>query len=350
MGGAVSLATTAVPEAAVSMPVVSLRGITKIYRPTPRIMRLLVRTTIYSDVLALDGVDLDLAAGSTLAVVGPNGAGKTTIFRIITGLTTPTSGSVHVLGNDAVSQALEVRRSIGFMPAEDRSLFMRMTCLENLLFHARLQHVPRAEMRSRCLDTLDQVGLAGQARNSVFALSAGMRARLQLARALLHRPKLLILDEPTGAVDPVGAHELIELVQTMVRDLGLAALISSHRLEEIEALGSNVVLLDHGRLRYHGSLDDLRAHWQRPFVELEFATFGTLAAASLMLKGRGVEVAEVDGKIYCHLSSGSTTGDLLHLLGPLARELAHVRETPTPLRDILAQMYAQSSTGREERR
>jgi ABC-2 type transport system ATP-binding protein len=328
--------------------VVSMRGVTKVYRPTPRIMRVLVRTSIYADVVALDGVDLELAAGRTLALVGPNGAGKTTIFRIMTGLTPPTTGTVHVLGVDAVSEPQVVRRSIGFMPAEDRSLFMRMSCVENLLFHARLQHLPRREMRAQCLDMLDQVGLSGQAHNSVFALSAGMRARLQLARALLHRPKLLILDEPTGAVDPVGAHELLELVQRMVRDLGLAALISSHRLEEIEALGSNVVLLDHGRLRYHGSLDDLRAHWQRPFVELEFAAPAALSAAAALLQGSVVEATPVEGRLLCHLSSGSTTGDLLHQLGPLAHELAHVRETPTPLRDILAQIYSQGSAELEE--
>ena len=249
-------------------PVASLRGITKVYRPTPPAMRALVRTTDLRGRCGTNGVDLDVGAGQTVAVVGPNGAGKTTIFRILTGLTTPTTGTVRVLGLDADRQSLDVRRVVGFMPAEDRSLFMRMTCLENLRFHARLQRIPRRELLSRCRAMLDEVGLAGRAKSSVFALSAGMRARLQLARALLHRPRLVILDEPTGAVDPVGAHELLELVQRMVREHNLAALISSHRLEEIEALGSNVVLLDKGRIRYQGNLDGLRARWQRPFVEL----------------------------------------------------------------------------------
>lgn len=320
--------------------VVSMRGVTKVYRPTPPIMRMLVRTTIYEDVVALAGVDLEVAPGETVAIVGPNGAGKTTIFRILTGLTTATDGTAHVLGHDTVRESVEVRRLIGFMPAEDRALFMRMTCLENLVFHARLQHIPRREIVPRSIEILEQVGLGSRARSSVFSLSAGMRARLQLARALLHRPRLLILDEPTGAVDPVGAHELLQLVQQIVHDYELAALISSHRLEEIEALGSNVVLLDAGRIRYQGNLDRLRRHWQRPIVELEFPTRHAAAKAAGVLDGTGVEVERAGVRLICHLTSGSTTGDLLRWLDHRAHELVHVREVPTPLRDILAQIYS----------
>jgi ABC-2 type transport system ATP-binding protein len=330
--------------------VVAVRRVGKVYRPTPRAMRMFVRTTIYSDVVALEDVDLEVPGGSIVALVGPNGAGKTTLFRILTGLTTPTTGSAHVLGLDVDSQSLAVRKLIGFMPAEDRSLFMRMTCLENLLFHARLQHLPRKQLSARCLETLDQVGLAGRSRSSVFSLSAGMRARLQLARAILHRPRLLILDEPTGAVDPVGAQSLLELVQRLVREHDLAALISSHRLEEIEALGSNVILLDRGRIRYHGDLDRLRGQWQRPHVELEFATRELAGAAASRIVADGFDVQVDDVRLACHLGSGSTTGQLLWTLGPLAAQLVHVREQPTPLRDILTQMYSDGRREYEEAR
>jgi ABC-2 type transport system ATP-binding protein len=327
-----------------SMPVVSVRGVSKVYRPTPRIMRMLVRTTIYDDVVALDGIDLQLAAGQTLAVVGPNGAGKTTLFRILTGLTTPTSGSAEVLSLDVDRQSLAVRRLVGFMPAEDRSLFMRMSCIENLLFHARLQHLPKRELHVRCMQALDEVGLAAQARSSVFALSAGMRARLQLARAIVHKPRLLVLDEPTGAVDPVGAHELLVLLQRLVAEHDLAALISSHRLEEIEALGSNVVLLDRGRIRYHGDLGALRDQWQRPAVQLEFETESIAARACARLLAAGVEVQHGGVQLECRLLSGSTTGPMLRALGELADDLVHVREEAVPLRDILAEMYSRPHT------
>lgn len=323
--------------------VVSMRGVTKVYTPTPIIMRMLVRTSIREDVVALDGVDLEMLAGQTVAIVGPNGAGKTTLFRIITGLTTATTGKAHVLGLDVAKDSLEVRRVIGFMPAEDRSLFMRMTCLENLAFHARLQHVPPRDVVPRAMAMLDDVGIGDRARSSVFSLSAGMRARLQLARALLHRPRLLILDEPTGSVDPVGAHALLELVQRIVRDHRLAALISSHRLEEIEALGSHVILLDQGRIRYNGDLDRLRSQWQRPIVELHFASRRSSLLGASLLDMTDIEVTRRGVALECHLTSGSTIGDLFRMLGTLSHELTHVREEPTPLRDILAEMYARSS-------
>jgi ABC-2 type transport system ATP-binding protein len=249
-----------------------------------------------------------------------------------------------VLSLDVDRQSLAVRRLVGFMPAEDRSLFMRMSCIENLLFHGRLQHLPKRELRGRCMLALDEVGLAAQARSSVFALSAGMRARLQLARAIVHRPRLLVLDEPTGAVDPVGAHELLVLLQRLVAEHDLAALISSHRLEEIEALGSNVVLLDRGRIRYHGDLGSLRDQWQRPAVQLEFEAESVAGAACARLERAGVEVQHTGVQLECRLPSGSTTGAMLRALGELADDLLHVREEPVPLRDILAEMYSRPQT------
>jgi ABC-2 type transport system ATP-binding protein len=320
--------------------VVAVRGVSKVYRPTPMVMRMMVRTTIHSDVTALDGVDLRVEAGQTVALVGPNGAGKTTLFRILTGLTTPTTGEAKVLGLDVATQSLAVRREVGFMQAEDRALFMRMSCLENLLFHARLQHLPRRDIRARCMDALEDVGLASQAKSSVFALSAGMRARLQLGRAIVHRPRLLILDEPTGAVDPVGAHELLILVQRLVREHNLATLISSHRLEEIESLGSNVVLLDRGRIRYHGDLQTLRDQWQRPAVEMELDSVEAAQAACTLLSAHGVEAHRSGAEVECRLPAGWTSGRLFGILNTLADRLVHIRETNVPLRDILAEMYA----------
>ncbi len=322
-------------------PVVSLRGLSKTYQPTPPLMRFLVRTAIRDDVVALDGVDLEVRAGEICAVVGPNGAGKTTMFRILTGLTTPTGGTADVLGLDAHHESLQVRRVIGWMPAEDRSLFMRLTCQENLHFHGRLQGLGRRELRQRIPEVLEQVGLGDRANDAIFALSAGMRSRIQLARALLHRPALLILDEPTGAVDPVGAHQLLEVISTLVREHRLAALISSHRLEEIEALHSHVVLLDHGRIRYQGDLDELRRDWDRPQVELTFRTAEAARAAETLLIG-GDHTVEVEGtKALCRLGADATTGDLLARLDGLTSEIVHVRELAIPLRDLLAQIYRQ---------
>ena len=266
--------------------VISLRGISKVYEPTPGWMRLLARTHIQHPVHALDGVDLTVGAGEICAVVGPNGAGKTTLFRIMVGLTTASAGTGSVFGLDVGRDSQQVRHVVGWMPTDDRSLLMRATCRENLLLHGRLQGMPRRRLSGAVDGILATVGLHAQRDAVVASLSAGMKARLRLARALLPGPRALILDEPTGAVDPVAAHALLGLIQDLVREQRLAVLISSHRLEEIEALQSHALLLDGGRVRYAGDLEELRAAWERPTVELVMSGPEASARAAAMRQKR----------------------------------------------------------------
>lgn len=237
---------------------IDVRGLSKVYEPTPAWMRVLVRSASLVPVTALDAVTFSLAAGEICAVIGPNGAGKSTLFRILTGLTTPSAGIARVLGMDPVTDAHRIRRHVGFMPAEDRTLFLRHTCRENLRFHGRLQGIEESTLKQRIDDVLDLVGLGAAKDRTGFALSSGMRSRLMLARALVHEPRVLILDEPTGAVDPIGAHEFLELIIKITVERGTATLISSHRLEEIDALRDNVLLLDRGRVVMAGSLEEFR--------------------------------------------------------------------------------------------
>ena len=204
--GAPRTAAPRVDDEADEPPAIALRGLTKVYAPTPRWMRPMARTHIRSQVTALDGVDLTLRAGEICAIVGPNGAGKTTLFRIIVGLTTATSGSGQLLGLDVMRESERIRQVVGWMPTEDRSLLMRATCRENLHLHGRLQGMPRRTLPARIEQALETVGLTNQIDAVVAGLSAGMKARLRLARALLPGPRVLILDEPTGAVDPIAAH------------------------------------------------------------------------------------------------------------------------------------------------
>jgi ABC-2 type transport system ATP-binding protein len=282
-------------------------------------------------------VGFTVGAGEVCAIVGPNGAGKSTLFRILTGLTTPTSGSATILGWDTAKQSRKVRRHVGFMPADDRSLFLRQTCAQNLDFHGRLQGMPSSE-RARLIDeTLELVGLGHARDRSGFALSTGMRARLQLGRALLHRPKVLILDEPTGPVDPIGAHELLGSVQRITSELGLAVLLSSHRLEEIDALGDNVVFLDRGQLVHWGALSELRQLWEVPQVVIKLDTPTAADAASGRLDRSGLTTTRVEPSDVV-VSTDLVIGEVLTALGP---DIAHVRSIEAhrmPLRDLLAQL------------
>jgi len=326
-------------------PSISVKELAKIYHPSPTWMKLLVRSNVTSAVTALDGISFEVGPGEICAVVGPNGAGKTTTFRILLGLTTPSSGTATVTGYDAEHESVAVRRMVGWMPGQDVSLLMRLTCNENLRFHGRLQGLKGPELKARIADALAKVGLSHAAEHSVFALSSGMRARLQLARALLHSPKVLILDEPTGAIDPVAAHELLGLIISIVEEERLACMISSHRLEEIEALHSHVLLLDKGRIRYDGDLDELRSFVDRQALEIQFRTDEGAHQASKLIQtaGLGEAVVTDDGLVTCVLGSAdTTTGDVLALIEPVVAEVIHLREVERPLRDVLADMYRES--------
>ena len=328
---------------------VRVEDLSKTYYPSPGWMKFLVRSNIKQEVVALDQISFDVAPGEICAVVGPNGAGKTTTFRILVGLTSSSAGSATISGFDCNRESVAIRSIVGWMPAEDRSLIMRLSCAENLRFHGRLQGFKGEDLRERIRDNLAKVGLAHAADSSVFALSAGMKARLQLARALLADPKVLILDEPTGSVDPVASHGLLNLIIDLVEKQGMAALISSHRLEEIEALHSHAILLDKGQIRYDGDLDTLRSRLDRPTVEVEFMTAEPVARARHQIESKDlgeVVPTEEETTLQIMLKPDVPMGGVLTALDGELDQIAHLRELQTPLRDLLAQMYNQ---GRRER-
>jgi ABC-2 type transport system ATP-binding protein len=322
-------------------PNIVVDHVNKTYFPSPPWMKALVRTNIKEPVVALDDISINVRPGEILAVVGPNGAGKTTTFRILVGLTTPTKGSVSVMGYDATQQSVAVRSLVGWMPGDDRSMLMRLTCTQNLLFHGRLQGLKGKRLDRKIQDVLELVDLGHAADKTIFALSAGMRARIQLARALLHDPAVLILDEPTGAVDPVAAHKLLNLITGIVAERKLGAMISSHRLEEIESLHSRVVLLDRGRVRYDGDLDTLRNRLDRPCLEVQFAQpeIAELATKAVLSSRIAASVTREDVTVRIILEHGTPAGAALAELGHMLPDVTRVDEVQRPLRELLSEIY-----------
>jgi ABC-2 type transport system ATP-binding protein len=322
--------------------VVEVRALTKVYEPSPLWMSFLLRSAITEPVRALDEVSLSVGRGEVCAVVGPNGAGKSTLFRILTGLTTPTTGSATVTGLDVRTQARQVRRRVGFMPADERSLFLRHTCFQNLRFHGQLQGVCSSTLEARVHEVLEMVGLAHARDRAGFALSSGMRARLQLARALLHEPEVLILDEPTGNVDPVSSYQLLQLIERLTHERGLAVLLSSHRLEEIDALHDNVVFLDRGRLVHRGDLNSLRALWETPRIVIRFTREEDAVAAARRL-GREADEFEtvVSGSVLA--VSASHAGDVLSRLDGHLSEVVSIEQARMPLLELLARLVDHSA-------
>ncbi len=223
------------------------------------------------------------------------------------------------------------------MPAEDRSLNLRHTCWQNLAFHGRLQGIPSNELGPRIDEVLETVGLGHVPDRTGHALSSGMRARLQLARALLHEPDILVLDEPTGTIDPVGAHDLLQLVQRLASERQLAVLLSSHRLEEIDALEDNVLFINKGEVVHTGSMDSLRDVMEQPMLRLRFDSPASAhQACDHLVVGRELQVS-VDGD-EVHVAGDLAPGVVLSRLGHHLARVEAVDRSRMPLQELISRL------------
>ncbi|MET0230543.1 MAG: ABC transporter ATP-binding protein [Rhodanobacteraceae bacterium] len=202
---------------------------------------------------SLHDIDLSVPEGAIFGFLGPNGAGKSTVLRLLLGLLRLQRGSVTIFGKSFATHRIEVLRDVGSL-IEAPSLYEHLTARENLVLHADVRGIPRA----RVDDTLRLVGLADTANKRVAQFSLGMKQRLGIAIAVLHRPKLLVLDEPTNGLDAHGTIEMRELLQRLHRERETTILVSSHVLAEVERLATHIAILANGRLRFQGTLDRLR--------------------------------------------------------------------------------------------
>jgi len=212
---------------------------------------------------ALHGVDLEVSRGQFLTVVGPNGAGKTTLLRILATLLRPTSGLVHIDGLDLPSRSAEIRRRIGFVSHQSLT-YGKLTVEENLTFYGRIYDVPTVEER---VDTLlDLVGLQARRHDPARTLSRGMQQRLSIARAIIHQPSLMLLDEPYTGLDQQAADMLRQLLQTIAAE-SRTVVMTTHNLQRALEFSDTVAILAKGRIVYQAqdaslTLDDLRqAYW-----------------------------------------------------------------------------------------
>jgi sodium transport system ATP-binding protein len=202
-------------------------------------------------VRALEGVDWSVGAGEVVAVAGPNGSGKTTLLRMIVGLLHPGSGTIRVAGMDPVKQAREVRRKIGFLTGSAVPQ-PRLTARETLRLFGELHGLGGGELRERCDEWIERLGIAEFAGRPVGGLSAGMRQRVMVARALLHDPELLIFDEATTGLDPVAAESVAGIIRE-AGGRGRTVVFSSHSTSEVEELAGRLTVLGHGRVVFDGA-------------------------------------------------------------------------------------------------
>jgi ABC-2 type transport system ATP-binding protein len=224
-----------------------------------------LRKTYSNGFLALSGVSLEVEAGKFFGLLGPNGAGKTTLINSVVSLVRPDSGSVEVFGRDAYREFREARRMIGVSPQEI-NLDRFLTVEETLIFHAGYYGVPKKKARERADELLERFGLADRRDQRTNTLSGGMKRRVLFARALIHDPKVLFLDEPTAGVDVELRYKLWGYIRELNRG-GMTILLTTHYLEEAEALCEEIALINGGNIVARGSSEDLKNDYQARNVE-----------------------------------------------------------------------------------
>ncbi len=257
-------------------------------------------TKRYPGVTALDSLTLELNPG-IIGLVGANGAGKSTFIRILLGLLAPTSGTVEVLGINALTHPLEVRKLIGYLPEHD-CLPIDVSAADFVTHMGRMSGLPASAARERAAETLRHVGLHEERYRLIGSYSTGMKQRVKLAQALTHDPKLLLLDEPTNGLDPEGREEMLGLVERTGREFGIAIIITSHLLGEIERVCDYLVAIELGKLQHAGAVAKLTERTQ--FLRLELDDDATAFAGRL--RGAGLDVHSTDNGLLVALADDRT--------------------------------------------
>lgn len=313
--------------------------------PLARMQQVIKR---YGAHLALDHAELDIEEGEIVGLLGPNGAGKTTLIHILTGLIGADSGRVDWFGQRRNGVSREVKRDIGFV-TQEYSFFEDLTVAENLAFFGGIYGLRGKLLQDRIQETLAFVGLTDQARKLPSKFSGGMKRRLNIACALTHRPKLLIMDEPTVGIDPQSRNHILESVRELNRQ-GTTILYTTHYMEEAAAIASRVVIMDQGHMIAQGTVDELVeriSHEEKIRMEVAAPSDALLEKLRQL---EGVKQVALDGPRLTIVSS-SGSGQLDRVLSIANKEAGGVRsiqaERPT-LEDVFLTLTGKQLRDGEE--
>lgn len=271
----------------------------------------------FGEVVALDGISFSVPRGTVFGLLGPNGAGKTTAIRILTTILDHDSGSASVLGKDVVKEADAVRRIIG-LAGQYAAVDGLLTGRENLIMIGRLTHLPREQIRVRAAELLERFDLTDAADRPVRTYSGGMRRRLDLAAALVHKPPVLFLDEPTTGLDPHSRSELWDVIRGLVAD-GTTVLLTTQYLDEADRLASDIVVVDRGTIIAQGKPTDLKAKLGDTVIEMGFDEETIARKVESVLTGVADSKPEREGALI-RLSSSKGARVMVEVLRKLDAE------------------------------
>lgn len=303
---------------------------------TPGVDELVITVTglskRYGPVTALDGVSFAVRPGIT-GLLGANGAGKSTLIKLLLGLVEPNAGTATVLGYDVARHGLRARERIGYMPEHD-CLPADVSAAEFVAHMAQLSGLPPRQAWSRAADTLRYVGLDEERYRPIGGYSTGMKQRVKFAVALVHDPRLLLLDEPTNGLDPAGREQMLELIQRTGRTQGMAILMATHLLADVERVCEHVLVLDGGRLARAGPVAAFRSAKPLLRVDVGSADAARLAAA---LTHAGETVRVHAGEVLVELHDYAAYDQIRDTVAALNLPLLRLTQVSRTLADIFAE-------------
>jgi len=286
----------------------------------------------FNGLRAVDHLDLQVPRGVIFGFLGPNGAGKTTTIRLLLGLIEPTAGSAYVLGFDVRREADCIRERVGVL-LENHGLYERLTAWDNLEYFGEIYLLPSQERRGRIEELLRHLGLWERRNEQVSRFSKGMKQKLAMARALLHRPPLVFLDEPTAGLDAPSAAALREDIVSLARKEGTTVFLTTHNLAEAERICDLVGVINHGKLVAIGSPEELRAQASRPRLEIKGRNFTPEAIAQLSALPMVQKVESSGGRLIVDLKEAGKSIPLVGLLVRAGAEIEEVRRLNATLEE-----------------
>ncbi|WP_042149623.1 daunorubicin resistance protein DrrA family ABC transporter ATP-binding protein [Paucisalibacillus sp. EB02] len=284
---------------------------------------------------AVDEIDMYLDEGESVGLLGPNGAGKSTTISMISSLLKPTSGDVKLNGKSTIKNPSEIRKVLGVVPQEI-ALYEELSAYENLKFFGKIYKVKKELLEIRIQEVLEMVGLKDRQKELVKTFSGGMKRRVNIAAALLHKPKILILDEPTVGIDPQSRNHILETVKKLNEETGMTILYTSHYMEEVEQLCNRVYIMDHGRVVASGSKSELLSILSTEDtiqIQLSKKSYPLLESIKGMEAVRRVE--ETNEGIRVISKKGSNIlSDLVHAAEKVDIQIIHFQMEDPSLEDV----------------